>query len=156
MCNYNSSNLHQVIFVVRKQINLTCPLREKFLISIVPYQDNEFSLIGVFVVERAVGNANVHGRAAGRQHRFHRERARYVFQSQRKYGVETLFAHKHTNRCRDSFSACERSAISLFLSPNYGSTGGILQRSIMIVSKTRFPKIRHELYLHPTCSFAIR
>lgn len=77
---YCSGKFNQPPFVEEKLV----------LRSVVPYQDNEFSLIRVFVVERTVRNANVHGRAAGRQHRFHRERARYILQSQGEHGIEAL------------------------------------------------------------------
>lgn len=54
------------------------------------YQYNEFPLIRIFVIKRAVCNANVHGCAAGCQDRLHRERASYIFQAQREHGVYAL------------------------------------------------------------------
>jgi len=62
--------------------------------SSVTYQDNEFPLIGIFVIERAVRHANVHGRAAGRQDRLHRERTGYIFQAQGEHGVYALKVEK--------------------------------------------------------------
>lgn len=59
------------------------------------YQDNEFPLIRILVVERAVRNTDVHGRATGGQHRLHGESTGYIFQSQREHRVQALEGKAH-------------------------------------------------------------